>query len=85
MDSLDLANYRLLVPQRWKKRIGTAVLLFAPLFPDQFRDAFIAQVEWHAQHVTTEFLKVMLPDTTVPAPTQTPEQTPPPKHTEPKN
>jgi hypothetical protein len=35
MDSLDLANYRLLVPQRWKKRIGTAVLLFALLFPDQ--------------------------------------------------
>jgi len=62
MDALDLADYEPLLPRRRKKRIGTTILLFALLFPSQFRDMFIAQVERHAQHLTTELLKVMLPE-----------------------
>lgn len=74
--ALDLADYEPLLPRRWKKRIGTTLLLFALLSPSQFRDMFIAQVERHAQHLTTEFLKVMLPDTTASTPAQAPDPAP---------
>ncbi len=78
MDAFDPADYEALL-RRWKKRLGTAVLLFALLFLNHLRDIAVAQVEQHAQQVTTEFLKVMLPETSpnlapIPAPAPTPKQ-----------
>jgi hypothetical protein len=79
MDAFDAADYEALLPRRWKKRIATAVLLSALLFPNQLRDIFVPQVERHAQHLTAEFPKMMLPETSpnhapIPAPAPRPKQ-----------
>jgi hypothetical protein len=76
MDAFEAADYEALLPRRWKKRMAIAFLLFAVLFPNQLRDIFVVQVERHAQHLTAEFLKMMLPETSPNAPRPAPAPLP---------
>lgn len=63
MDAFDAADYADFFPRKWVRRLATAVLVLAFLFPSQFQRWYLAQAQTHAQHITDELVSTFFPQT----------------------
>lgn len=69
MDVFDAADFRGLLPKKLLLWLGVAVLAFALLAPTRFQDWYVGQAQQHAQHLTEQFVEIMIPS---PAPSTSP-------------
>jgi hypothetical protein len=71
VDVFDAADYRSLLPRKVQRWIGAGILAFAVLAPTRFQTWYIHQAQTHAQHLTDEFVDLLIPTPAEPPATPT--------------
>jgi len=65
MNAFEAADYAELLPRRWKRRLGTAVLAVALLFPTAFQNWYLVQVQDYTQKLAKQLEHIWLPEAAV--------------------
>lgn len=71
MDIIDANDYDFLLPRRLRRSIALALLVGIAFVPPVKR-WYLDQIERHAQHITQEFVSIVIPDDARPEPLGSP-------------